>query len=434
MPEEKNQDKIYSVSELNTLSQSVLEHGVGEVWVRGEVSGLKIQSSGHIYFSLKDEGSVISVALFKGTALKSSVKLSEGKQILVFGEVGIYLPRGSYQMVAKFLFDEGAGRLRQEFEKLKKQLEIEGIFAKERKIQIPRLPQTVAFITSPTGAVWQDFTRILQRRDWRGRVILFPCRVQGAEAPAEIVECLQRADNWAQRSPSGGSDNETEISLFTWAQENKFTTDKTPDNINTIDLVVIGRGGGSLEDLWAFNDERVVRTVAAMRTPIISAVGHETDFTLCDFAADFRAETPSAAAELIAGQMNEIRTKVKSLSMHLLQFFRRTTMLYSQKIEGLGARLMGRSPRLILDRATQHLDEIDERMRHSVDYRLKQARERLATLNATLNGLDPQITLRRGYAMVRGVDGRLITKASMVKAGQEVELRWADNNKRATIK
>ena len=399
MSEEKKPDKIYSVSDLNTLSQSVLEKGVGEVWVRGEISGLKTQSSGHVYFSLKDEKSVLSVALFRASAIKTSVRLEEGKQILVFGSVGIYAPSGRYQMVARFVLDEGAGRLQQEFERLKRQLEAEGIFSKEKKIKIPELPGVVAFITSPTGAVWQDFTRILSRRDWRGRVILFPCRVQGQEAPGEIIACLKKADSWPG-----------------------------------VELIVVGRGGGSLEDLWAFNDERVVREVAAMERPVISAVGHQTDFTLTDFTADFRAETPSAAAELIAGHFNDARATTEDLARHLIQSVKRLITLFTQRLEGLAARLVGRSPSIVIERIFQRLDELSERLSGSFENRVSSSRERLATLAAHMNGMDPAVSLRRGYAIVSGPDGRLITRAAMAKSGQEVSMRFADGTQRAKVK
>jgi exodeoxyribonuclease VII large subunit len=396
MPVEPKPDKIYSVSELNALAESVLVKSIGETWVRGEVSGLKTQSSGHVYFSLKDDKGVLSVALFRGAAMKNTVKLQEGKQIVVFGSVGIYSPSGRYQMVARLVLDEGLGKLQQEFERLKKLLEAEGLFSKERKIAIPRFPGVLAFITSPTGAVWQDFTRILARREWRGRVLLLPCRVQGAEAPLEIVGRLRQADVMEE-----------------------------------VELIVVGRGGGSIEDLWAFNDERVVRAIAATQKPVIAAVGHETDFTLCDFAADFRAETPSAAAELIAGHFNDARIRLGELWKHLLNGGLRLIMLLKRHLEGLAARLSGRSPRVIIDRTAQRLDELWERISMSLKTRLTSSRERLATLAAHLHGIDPAGTLRRGYAMVRDDTGRIISRAGQVESNQELTLRWADGEKKA---
>jgi exodeoxyribonuclease VII large subunit len=394
---ESPKDKIFSVSELNTLAGSVLQKNVGEVWVRGEVSGLKAQPSGHIYFSLKDAGSVLSVALFKNVALRNSTKLLEGKQILIFGEVDIYLPRGSYQMIARFVLDEGAGKLQQEFERLKRQLEAEGLFSPENKIPLPRLPQSIAFVTSPTGAVWQDFTRILLRQRWGGRVINFPCRVQGAEAPDEIVASLKNAD--------ARSD---------------------------IDLVVVGRGGGSLEDLWAFNDERVVRAVAAMKKPVISAVGHQTDFTLTDFAADFRAETPSAAAELIAGFMNDARAQAEYLSTRLKRAMISRVNFISQVIDGFASRLHSRAPKVLMQRAWQRLDELGSDLRRSIKIRIESEKEVLATLQAKVSGLDPQRTLARGYVMVKRGES-FVTTSQKTKIGEGLELEFYDGKKKIRV-
>jgi exodeoxyribonuclease VII large subunit len=391
-------DKIYTVAQLNEMAGRTLEQQIGAVWVRGEVSGLKLQSSGHYYFSLKDEKSVISVALFKGAAQRQTVKLEEGKQLLVFGTVGIYQPRGSYQMVAQFLLEEGAGRLQQEFERLKRMLEQEGLFARERKVALPVLPQTVAFITSPTGAVWQDFTRILRRRTWGGRVILFPCRVQGAEAPGEIAAQLARADRWPG-----------------------------------VELIVVGRGGGSLEDLWAYNTEEVVRAVAAMERPIISAVGHETDVTLCDFAADFRAETPSAAAELIAGYMTDARTLADTLSARAQRAFGAVLRLQRDYLSQLGTRLKVRSPRQVIDSAYQRLDDLAERLRLAKDARLSAFRHRLALPLARLASCDPQAVLARGYAMVARPEGGFVASASALGDASDLVIRWHDGQRSAKL-
>ncbi len=391
-------DKIYSVSDVNALAEGVLRTHIGEVWVRGEISALKTQASGHVYFSLKDAQGVLNVALFKGAALRVPFKLEEGRQILVFGTLAIYSPTGRYQMVARFVLEEGLGRLQQEFERLKKMLEAQGLFARENKIPLPRLPRAVVFVTSPTGAVWHDFTRILERRDWRGRAILLPCRVQGAEAAADLVAKLRRADE-----------------------------------LPGVELIVVGRGGGSVEDLWCFNDERVVRAVAALRRPVISAVGHETDFTLCDFAADFRAETPSAAAELIAGFFNDERVRLQNLEALLLRALRVAVRNAFARLEFLEARLASRSPRTLLARALQRLDELSERLARGARLRASSAAERLKTAAARLRGLDPALTLERGYVLVRGEGGALRTRAAAVREGEALELTFADGKRKATL-
>jgi exodeoxyribonuclease VII large subunit len=384
-------DKIYSVGELNARVDGLLKSSVGPVWVRGEVSGLRPSGAGHVYFSLKDAQGVLSVAFFKFAAAKSTVKLTEGKQILVFGEVGIYQERGSYQMVAQFILDEGAGKLAQEFERLKKMLAAEGLFASERKIALPRLPQVVAFVTSPTGAVWQDFTRILRRRDWRGRVILFPTRVQGEGAESEIAAALAKADSW----PS-------------------------------VELIVVGRGGGSLEDLWSFNTEAVVRAVAACERPVISAVGHETDFTLCDFAADVRAETPSAAAEMIAAEFNAAREAVGQTHGRLRQLSAAAMERLGGRLAESRARLEVVSPRSRMQALAVRLDDIADRANRASALAFERARTKFRHAATTLKTYDPHATLERGYAILEDGSGKLLTRAAMVPASGELRAQMAD--------
>ncbi len=257
--------RVETVSEFTRRLKALIESGLAPCWVRGEVSNLRAQASGHVYFSLKDAGAQVSCVLFRGDAARLAAPLREATQVVVFGAAGVYEARGQYQLVVRVVVEDGVGRLQREFEALKRRLADEGLFAPERKRAIPLLPRCVGFITSPTGAAVQDFLRILTRRGWRGRVVVLPVKVQGEGAAAEMEAMLRLAGR---------------LEIF--------------------DLLVIGRGGGSIEDLWAFNEEALVRAVAASTVPVISAVGHEIDFTLCDFAADVRAETPSAAAELIS--------------------------------------------------------------------------------------------------------------------------------------
>ncbi|MFM8337525.1 MAG: exodeoxyribonuclease VII large subunit, partial [Opitutaceae bacterium] len=268
-PAEGGPDEVRpeSVTEFTRRVKELLEGGIGSVWVRGEVSNLRVQASGHAYFSLKDSGAQLKAVLFRGNAARQTVRLRDGLQVVVFGEASVYEARGEYQLIVRVVVDDGVGRLQREFEALKARLAAEGLFEAERKKPLPAMPRVVGFVTSPTGAAVQDFLRILTRRGWRGRVVVLPAKVQGEGAAAEIAAMIGLAEK---------------TGLF--------------------DLLVIGRGGGSLEDLWAFNEEPLVRAVAACRIPTISAVGHEIDFTLCDFAADRRAETPSAAAELITSE------------------------------------------------------------------------------------------------------------------------------------
>jgi len=257
--------RVATVTEFTRRVKELLEGGLPPCWVQGEVSNLRAQASGHVYFSLKDAGAQLSCVLFRGDAARQSLALRDGLAVLAYGEVSVYEARGQYQLVVRALIDHGAGRLQAELEKLKSRLAAEGLFDPARKQPIPLLPRTVGFITSPTGAAVQDFIRILTRRGWTGRLVVLPAKVQGEGAAAELAAML-----------------------------------RTAEALKIFDLLVIGRGGGSIEDLWAFNEEPLVRAVADCGVPIISAVGHEIDTTLCDYAADVRAETPSGAAELIS--------------------------------------------------------------------------------------------------------------------------------------
>ena len=298
-------DRVESVTEFTRRVKALLENGIRPGWVRGEVSNLRAQASGHVYFSLKDAGAQVSAVLFRGDAARQSVKLRDGLQIVAYGEVSVYEARGQYQLIVRAVIEDGVGRLQREFEALKQRLAADGLFEPARKVAIPELPATVGFITSPTGAAVQDFLRILIRRGWRGRVVVLPAKVQGEGAAAEMVAMLELAQ---------------QLGIF--------------------DLLVIGRGGGSLEDLWAFNEEPLVRAVAACTVPIISAVGHEIDFTLCDFAADVRAETPSAAAELV--------------SSHFVAALERATQ---------ARQALGDAVDAALARATERLDHARSRLR-----------------------------------------------------------------------
>ena len=257
--------RIFSVGELTRRIKLLLEDAVPEAWVRGEVSNLRRQASGHLYFTLKDVESQLPCVFFRAEALRSGLELRDGQQLLACGRLSVYEPRGAYQLIVTAVLEDGVGKLRQQFDQLKARLAAEGLFDAERKRELPARPRVVGFVTSPSGAAVRDFISILQRRDWRGRLVILPAKVQGREAAGEMAAQLATA---------------ARLQIF--------------------DLLVVGRGGGSLEDLWAFNEEPLVRAVAGSPVPIISAVGHETDFTLCDFAADRRAETPSAAAELIS--------------------------------------------------------------------------------------------------------------------------------------
>jgi len=403
-----------SVTAFTRRVKTLLETGLAAGWVRGEVSNLRVQASGHMYFSLKDAGAQLSAVLFRGDAARQTVRLRDGQQVLVFGRVSVYEARGQYQLVVREVVEDGVGRLQQEFEALKRRLAAEGLFDAERKHELPTMPRTIGFITSPTGAAVQDFLRILARRGWRGRVVVLPARVQGAEAAGEMVEALRVAEF---------------LGIF--------------------DLLVIGRGGGSLEDLWAFNEEPLVRAVAACPIPIISAVGHEIDFTLCDFAADLRAETPSGAAEHISSGFVAVEERVRQLGEALYRGTQRGIDVWQQRVLRVESRLKLLSPRAQIEQYALRLDDYANRLGAALRMGMQEARHRLAAIQGAwarvspemrleqlaqqLDGMEKRLhsvsahsVLQRGFAIVRDEAGRPVTQRAGLAAGQRVETEFAD--------
>jgi exodeoxyribonuclease VII large subunit len=403
-----------SVSEFTRRVKVLLETGIRPCWVRGELSNVRAQASGHVYFSLKDAGAQISAVLFRGDALRQTVKLRDGLQVVVYGEVSVYEARGQYQLIVRVVVDDGVGRLQREFEALKARLAAEGLFASERKKPLPTMPLTVGFITSPTGAAVQDFARIITRRKWCGRVVVLPAKVQGEGAAAEMVAMLRLAQ---------------ELAIF--------------------DLLVIGRGGGSLEDLWAFNEEPLVRAVAACALPIISAVGHEIDFTLCDFAADLRAETPSAAAELITSHFVGCAERVQRAEEALTTLMEGGLRQAAAELDHARSRLRLLTPAAQIEQGFLRVDDLANRLgsalRHSVQQRrqeLGQARaslaqhspekrvqaesHRLLSLWKRLQAASPKSVLNRGFVLMRDEAGRPVTRRTGVASGQPLAAEFAD--------
>jgi len=413
--------RVQTVTEFTRRVKELLKGGLRPGWIRGEVSNLRAQASGHVYFSLKDAGAQLACVLFRGDATRQAVKLRDGLQVVAYGEVDVYEARGQYQFIVRALVDDGAGRLQQELERLKQQLAAEGLFAPANKVALPLRPRTVGFITSPTGAAVQDFIRILSRRGWTGRLVVLPARVQGEGAAAEMVALL----GWAQRS-----------GLF--------------------DLLVIGRGGGSIEDLWAFNEEPLVRAVAACTVPVISAVGHEIDFTLCDFAADVRAETPSAAAELISSNYLAIVERVTRARATLADRLDRTIGEGRERLDHARSRLRLLSPAAAIEQNHLRLDDLRNRLgsalRASTQLRREALRAARARLLATspekrvqleshrllalfkrLESASPRSVLQRGYAIVRDEQGRPVARAKATKPGQPLVTEFHDGQVRVRV-
>ena len=407
-------DRVESVTDFTRRVKTLLETGIRPGWVRGEVSNLRAQASGHVYFSLKDADAQVSAVLFRGDAQRQTVKLRDGQQIVVYGEVSVYAAQGKYQLIVRAVIEDGVGRLQQEFERLKAQLLAEGLFAVEKKRPIPMMPATVGFITSPTGAAVQDFMRILTRRGWRGRVVVLPARVQGEGAAAELVAMLVLAQ---------------ELQIF--------------------DLLVIGRGGGSLEDLWSFNEEVLVRAIAASPVPIISAVGHEIDFTLSDFAADVRAETPSGAAELISSNFIQGAERAERAADTMAAASEGAMARAIERLDHARSRLRLLSPAAQVEQGYLRLDDFSNRLAAALRANVQLRRESLGDLRARLAQASPEAriqlgshqllslykrlqaasplsVLHRGFVIMRDEQGRPVTRRASVAPRQRLEAEFSD--------
>lgn len=412
--------KVLTVSELTTQVKRLLEKSVGQVWVSGEITNLRAQASGHVYFSLKDAGAQLSCVLFRSTAAESRHLLADGQKVLLQGDMTVYEARGQYQLIVRAVELQGIGALQIAFEKLKQKLAAAGLFAPERKRPLPEYPQRIGLVTSPTGAAIRDVLHVVQRRNPALEFILVPCRVQGEGAAAEIAEAIH------------------------WLNEYHTSAGATP-----LDLILLTRGGGSLEDLWAFNEEAVAQAIFESALPVVSAIGHEIDFTISDFVADFRAATPSAAAEIITEGVYASREFVAS-APDLLRS--RMIRRLSDSFDGLSqlhARLTRLHPRRRLDTGLQRLDDLHSSLLRSVrattrqrtiEFQhlvgrfqrvrpaqgLKQRQERLHQLARRLNLLGPDQVLSRGYSITLDhATSKIIRRPSDTKPGQPLRTKLA---------
>ena len=394
------EQKILSVTELNQLVRGKLERDpdLQSVCIRGEISNYKLYPSGHHYFSLKDSESAIRCVLFKGNALSLRFRPENGMQVLAVGRVSLYPRDGSYQFYCTRLLPDGAGDLSVAFEQLKQKLFQEGLFDPAHKKKLPPFPHRVGIVTSPAGAAVHDMLRILGKRYPLSRVILLPVRVQGAEAPGEIARAIDYANAHA-----------------------------------IADVLIVGRGGGSVEDLWAFNDEGVSRAIFRSRIPVVSAVGHEPDVTISDFTADLRAATPSNAAELVAPDQSELRAALEGMRASMLASMRQRLTRSRQQLTGLSASPMLRNPMNYLQERRLRLDKLTGDFRR-VGTRLLQARRQgLIRLSASLDAMSPLKVLARGYSMTADADGRLISSVTEVSPGQSLTILVSDGRIRAAV-
>jgi len=382
-----------TVSELTRYLRQLFEADeiLRDVWVQGEISNLARPSSGHVYFTLKDATSALRCVIWKSAALRMRVGLDNGLAVEAHGYISLYERDGTYQLYIDALRPAGEGRLLQEFLRLKARLEEEGLFAPERKRPVPAHPRLIGIVTSPTGAALQDILNTLRRRYPLAEVVLAPSAVQGDDAPLEVVAALKALNR--QVHP---------------------------------DVILLARGGGSLEDLWAFNDERVVRAIVDSQAPVITGVGHETDFTLADFAADLRAPTPTGAVVLATPDKADLRANLVSLDDRLDSAFAAIREDRRARLDEIERRLRRASPLWQIQNGRQRLDDLSTRGQLSLAHRLQLRRAHLAGLRSRLLTLNPLAVLERGFAVVSSPDGSLVRSVSQVKVGDGIQVQVTD--------
>jgi exodeoxyribonuclease VII large subunit len=392
-PPVQPQIKHWSVTELTSHIRGVIEPAFTQVWVQGEISNYRPAASGHIYFSLKDQGAAISAAIFGWGARKKTFDLKDGLQVLCRGKVTVYPPRGTYQLTVDLVEPLGAGALQIAFEQLKAKLAAEGLFDVSKKRPLPAYPSRIAVVTSPSGAAIQDMLNILRRRAPQIHVTVVPAIVQGDGAPEQIIRGLELA-------------NQHRLG----------------------DVVVLARGGGSIEDLWCFNDEKLARAIRKSSLPVISAVGHEIDFTISDFASDLRAPTPSAAAEIVSGYWVDAIHQVKEGSSRLRQAILREISTRKALLSHLSARVI--SPKDRLREQAQKVDELYLRLERAILNRMERKKASLEQSMAKLDALSPLRVLERGYTLVRDPQNGVVVKSAFqVPSEKELEITFYDGQR-----
>lgn len=438
-PIPSNEPEVFSIFEINKLIKQKLEGDFATVWIKGEISNFKPHTSGHFYFSLKDDKAQINAVMFKGHNSRLTFRPENGMEVLVRGRITVYEPRGTYQIFCELMEPVGAGAMQRAFEELKRKLQAEGLFDSSRKRELPKFPKHIAIVTSPTGAAIRDMLNVLSRRYKGAHITVLPCKVQGDQAPAEIIQAIGQI---------------------------KF--------LPQVDVAIIGRGGGSIEDLWAFNDERVARAIAFCSVPTISAVGHEIDFTIADFVADLRAPTPSAAAELVAKNSVEVVEKIRRqerglfLAMKNSQSHKRQSLRLlenrlidprrvlqdlalrndelmarlekalrvlflkkSQKVHLAQAKI--KTPREILDRKAKQLGQAEKDLHWFIVKNLERAKTRVAGAVGMLEALSPLKVVSRGYSLVTKKNGELVKSVRQIEEDEELRVQLAEGTIHARV-
>ncbi len=399
MQETQHHAAALTVSQLNEYIKMLLESNstLHDVWVQGEISGAKLYAgSGHLYFSLKDENSVISGVMFRSQLQKMPFEPENGMRVLVHGRISSYVPRGQYQLMAESMVPDGAGALAVAFEQLKARLGAEGLFDPARKKPLPTHPRRIGVITSPSGAAVHDIIRVAGGRCPSVEILLFPSPVQGADAPRYLASGV------------------------------RYFNSVIDDPAQRVDVIIIGRGGGSSEDLWCFNDEKLARTIAASELPVISAVGHEVDFSISDFVADVRAATPSAAAETAVPDRADLSRRVNSLATRMHTSVLMRLEREKERLNRLTAARVLTAPEGVLTTRREQIEALTRRMELSVSRELEAHRREFARLCGQLDALSPLSVLHRGYTLVQNGEGHVVSAARTLTVGETVQIRFAD--------
>lgn len=409
----KPERKIWSVTELTVTVRRLLEKELGLVWVTGEVTNLRIQSSGHMYFTVKDAGAQLSCVLFRGEAMAHRDLLKDGQKVVLNGGLTVYEPRGQYQLRVLAVELQGIGALQAAFERLKQKLLAEGLFAAEIKRPLPRFPARIGLVTSATGAAIRDILHVAGRRNPNLEFLLVPCRVQGPEAAGEIAAAVERLNYWATGLASRWSDA-TKRTIVALAAPPK------------LDLILVSRGGGSLEDLWAFNEEIVARAIFNSVLPVVSAVGHEIDFTISDFVADLRAATPSAAAEILTEGVFSSRALVQQAPAQLAQMAMRKVAQAREKQEALHGRLVRTHPRRRLQEKWQRLDDLNAALGKAIRQGMRIQMSRWQAARQRLGLLNPARILQRAFEKLLALRKRLAERTSGTLNRRQMRLHHAE--------
>ena len=398
---DKDERKPLTVSELTNSIRISLESRFPSVWVEGEISNFKDHSSGHWYFTLKDQNAQLRAKCFRSTNVRIRFRPANGLHVRARGKLSVYAPRGEYELVVDALDPVGAGALQVAFEQMRARLQAEGLFAQELKRPLPVFPRRVGVVTSPTGAAIRDILNVISRRTRTVHVLFSPAKVQGDSAGPDIARAIRFINQYHERALQDG---------------------RTAD---LVDVLIVGRGGGSTEDLWAFNQEEVARAIRKSIIPVISAVGHETDFTIADFVADLRAPTPSAAAELVAKHEDELCSALDQLGRQLTRTMRYRVVELRSRVQKQALSPAFDEVKSRLRNARRRFDLASTSCIDATETRLQEARERLGLAAASLDALSPLAVLQRGYAIAQDASGRPLRDAATVSAGDEVTVRLA---------